>query len=54
MLWFAATIILGVLGLGFLVSFLRFLDPVEGVATAILIIGTYWCSVQAGLIQPVG
>jgi hypothetical protein len=53
MLWFAATVILGVLCLGFLVSFLRFLDPVEGLATAILFIGSYWCAVQAGLIQPV-
>ena len=54
MLWFAATVILAILALGFLVSFLRFLDVVEGLATAILIIGTYWCAVQAGLIQPVG
>lgn len=53
MLFLAATVILGVLGLGFLVSFLRFLDPVEGLATGVLILATYWCAVQAGLIQPV-
>jgi uncharacterized membrane protein len=53
MLWFAATVILGILALGFLVSGLRYLFIEELVAAAILILATYWCAVQGGLIQPV-
>lgn len=53
MLWFAASVILGVLALGFLVSGLRNLWIEELLAAGILILATYFSAVQAGLIQPV-
>lgn len=53
MIWFAASVILGVLALGFLVSGLRNLWIEELLAAAILILGTYFTAVKAGLIQSV-
>lgn len=53
MLWFAATVILAILALGFIVNGIRaaFLD--EMLIGAVLAVGAYFTAVQAGLIQPV-
>lgn len=53
MLWFAATVILGFLALGFLVSGLRFMWIDDLLVSAVFTILTYLTAVQAGLIQPV-
>jgi len=53
MLWLAATVIFGMLALGFTVSSLRYLLIEEMVAAGILILATYYSAVQAGIIQPV-
>jgi len=53
MLWFVATVILGFMCLGFTVSFIKFLDPVEGITAVVLYIAMYWTAVQGGIIQPV-
>jgi hypothetical protein len=53
MLWLIGTVLFGVLALGFLVSGLRFLFLDELVVAAMLLLATYGCAVQAGVIQPI-
>jgi hypothetical protein len=53
MLWFAATVILGLLALLFIVNGLRAALIDEMLVGAVLAIGAYFTAVQAGLIQPV-
>jgi len=53
MLWFAATVILGVLALGITVNGVRYAFLDELLIGAILAIGAYFTAVRAGLIHPV-